>query len=194
MLDKIAMFRSPTLVVMCFLFAGCSIQKRTLMPGYHVEWGWGQNDPSLPHAAPDELAQLEWAMAGSLPDELPDAELIRSPYGELHRLQVSKAEPILPKQINNPTPAVALADPTPWAEAYKEQQKYGNLALIAIGLAVLFASIGAPQMLIVAAGLAGMSSFILNRRKRKEVIDIKEFTFRINYFKNSLSSCITLFQ
>ena len=124
----------------------------------------------------DELAELEWAMAGSLPDELPDAELIRSPHGELYRVQVSKTEPILPKQINNPTPAVALADPTPWAEAYKEQQKYGNLALIAIGLAVLFASIGAPQMLIVAAGLAGIGSFILNRRKRKEVIDIKEFS------------------
>ena len=176
MLDKSAMFRSPTLVVMCFLFAGCSIQKRTLMPGYHVELIGTQNGVSKAVFPGDELAELEWAMAGSLPDELPDAELIRSPHGELYRVQVSKTEPILPKQINNPTPAVALADPTPWAEAYKEQQKYGNLALIAIGLAVLFASIGAPQMLIVAAGLAGIGSFILNRRKRKEVIDIKEFS------------------
>lgn len=169
------MFRSPTLVVMCFLFAGCSIQKRTLMPGYHVEWAGGQNEPSVPPASPDELDQLEWAVAGLLPNELPAAELTRPALLHSKATHMAKARSIPPKGVAvNPAPA-ALKEPTPWAEAYKEQQKYGNLALIAIGLAVLFASIGAPRMLIVAAGLAGMSSFILNRRKRKEVIDIKEF-------------------
>ena len=155
--------------------AGCSVQKRTLMPGYHVEWAGGQNEPSVPHASPDELAQLEWAVAGSLPNELPAAELTRPALLHSKATHMAKARSIHPKGIAvNPAPA-ALQDPTPWAEAYKEQQKYGNLALIAIGLAVIFASIGAPQILIVAAGFAGMSSFILNRRKRKEVIDIKEF-------------------
>lgn len=169
------MFRLPTVVVMCLFFAGCSMQKRTLMPGYHVEWAGGQNEPSVPHASPDELAQLEWALAGSLPNELPAAELTRPALLHSKATHMAKARSIPPKGIAvNPAPA-ALQEPTPWAEAYKEQQKYGNLALIAIGLAVLFASIGAPQMLIVAAGLAGISSFILNRRKRKEVIDIREF-------------------
>lgn len=169
------MFRSPTLVVMCFLIAGCSIQKRTLMRGYHVEWVGGQNEPSVPHVSPDDLDQIEWVVAGSLPNELPAAELTQPALLHSNATHMAQTRCIPPKGIAvNPAPA-ALKEPTPWAEAYKDQQKYGNLALIAIGLAILFASIGAPQMLIVAAGLAGLSSFILNRRKRKEVIDIKEF-------------------
>ena len=167
--------RFIVLVLFSSLLIGCSFQKRTLMPGYHVEWVGGQNEPSVPHASPDELAQLEWAMAGSLPNELPAAELTRPALLHSNSTHMAKARSIPPKGISvNPAPA-ALQEPTPWAEAYKEQQKYGNLALIAIGLVVLFASIGAPQMLINAAGLAGMSLFIENRRKRKEVIDIKEF-------------------
>ena len=155
--------------------AGCSIQKRTLMPGYHLELTGTQNSVSKAVNPRDELDQLEWAVAGSLPNELPAAELTRPALLHSKATHMAKARSIPPKGIAvNPAPA-ALQEPTPWAEAYKEQQRYGNLALIAFGLAVLFASIGAPQMLIRAAGLAGISSFILNRRKRKEVIDIKEF-------------------
>ena len=171
------MHRTTQLVILSLslaMLAGCSVQKRTLMPGYHVEWGWGQNDPSLPHASPDELAQLEWAMAGALPDELPDAELIRSPYGELYRVQVSKTEPILPKQINNPTPAVALADPTPWAETYEEQKRFENIAWAAIGLATLLGALGAPEALLTVMGFIGYACFALSRRKRREVLEIKE--------------------
>ena len=167
--------RLIVLVLFSSLLTGCSFQKRTLMPGYHVEWAGGQNEPSVPHASPDELAELEWAMAGTLPNELPAAELTRPTLLHANATPMAQTRCIPPKGIAvNPAPA-ALQEPTPWAEAYKEQQRYGNLALIAFGLAVLFASIGAPQMLIVAAGLAGISSFILNRRKSREVIDIREF-------------------
>ena len=146
------------------------------MPGYHVEWVRGQNEPSVPHASPDDLAQLEWAMAGSLPNELPPAELNTSLYGKLYPVQVRKAQPIPPKLINMPTPAVALADPTPWAEAYKEQKLFGNITLATIILLVLLAAIGAPFPLIAVLEAVGLVAFVLNRRKRREVLDIKELS------------------
>jgi hypothetical protein len=166
--------RFIVLVLFSSLLTGCSFQKRTLMPGYHVEWAGGQNEPSVPHASPDELAQLEWAVAGSLPNELPAVELNTSPYGKLYPVQVRKAQPIPLTLINNPTPAVALEDPTPWAETYEEQKRFENLGWAAGGLGALLGALGAPEELAVVMGLIGYAFLALSRRKRREVMEIKE--------------------
>lgn len=166
--------RFIALVLFSSLIMGCSFQKRTLMPGYYVEWVGGQNEPSVSHASPDDLAQLEWALAGSLPNELPAAELNTSSFGKLYPVQVRKAQPIPPKRINKATPAVALADPTPWAETYEEQRRFENIALAAFAVAGLLAAIGAPEAFSVVVGLIGFMFGFLSRRKRMEVLEIKE--------------------
>ena len=154
--------------------AGCSIQKRTLMPGYHVEWGGTPNSVSMADSPASELDQLDGAVAGELPYELPAAELARPSLIRTHSSQMVQTRSVRPAVIPlDPVPTV-LADPTPWAEAYEEQKKYGNFTLAALGLVVLLAASGASALILNAVFVAAVVSFVLNRRKRREVIDIKD--------------------
>jgi hypothetical protein len=168
-------FQQSFLVMLFAALAGCSIQKRTLMPGYHLELTGTQNSVSKAVNPRDELDRLEWAVAGSLPNELPAAELTRPVLLHSKATHIAVTRSIPPKRVVvNPAPAT-LKEPTPWAEVYEEQKKLGNAALIAFGLAALLWATGAPAVAVTVAQVAGLIAFILNRRKRKEVIDIKEF-------------------
>ena len=156
------------------LVAGCSVQKRALMPGYHVEWGGTPNSMSTADSPTNELDQLDGAVADILPYELPAAALARPSLIRTNLRPLAHTRSIPPSVIPlDPVPTV-LADPTPWAETYEEQKKYGNFTLAALGLVVLLAANGASALVLNAALFAAAVSFILNRRKRREVIDIKE--------------------
>lgn len=168
-------FLQQTCMVMLFAsLAGCSVQKRTLMPGYHVEWGGTPISVSVVDSPTNESDQLDGAVAGILSHELPAAALARPSLIRTNSRPLAHTRSIPPSVIPlDPVPTV-LADPTPWAETYEEQKKYGNFTLAALGLVVLLAANGASALVINAALFAAAVSFILNRRKRREVIDIKE--------------------
>ncbi|HBE11941.1 MAG TPA: hypothetical protein DCY76_05845 [Flavobacteriales bacterium] len=165
------------LLLFSMLFVGCSIQKRTLMPGYHIERVGGQGlhaSEAAPSASVEALEEMQWAMAGTLPHDLPAAALNSRPYGIHNPAQVSRIRPISPKRIAAETSTAELVEPMPWDETYQEQKLLGNIALVALVLSVLLLATGAPVLLIRAAQVSGIVAFILNRRKRKEVLDIKE--------------------
>ena len=156
------------------MIAGCSVQKRTLMPGYHVEWGVGQNSIETSESSSSNLAFLEGKQVEQIPAQSlavgVSSTLKRGPISQ----QIAETPRIAPKAILvSPAPA-ELKGPTPWAEAYEEQKKFGNMALGALGLAVLLYAAGAPAVAVSLAQVTGIISFVLNRRKRREVIDIKE--------------------
>ena len=159
------------------LFVGCSIQKRTLMPGYHIERVGGQGlhaSEAASSASVEALEEMQWAMAGTLPHDLPAAAFNATPYGIHNPAQVSRIRPISPKRIAAETSTAELVEPMPWDETYQEQKLLGNIALVALVLSALLLATGAPVLLIRAAQVSGIVAFILNRRKRKEALDIKE--------------------
>ncbi len=168
------LFQIALLGLFVAMLAGCSVQKRTLMPGYHVDWGGGQNQIETSESPTCKLACLE----GKQVEQIPAQSLAAGVSPAAKRVHISKliaeAPRIAPKVISvSPAPA-ELQDPTPWDRAYEEQKKFGNLALGALGLAVLLYAIGAPAVAVTLAQVTGLISFVLNRRKRREVIDIKE--------------------
>ena len=165
------------LLLFSMLFVGCSIQKRTLMPGYHVERAGGQGlhaSEAAPSVSVEALEEMQWAMAGTLPHDLPAAALNATPYGMHNPVQLSRIRPISPKRIAAGTSTAKLVEPMPWDETYQEQKLLGNIALLALVLYALLLATSAPVLLIRAAQVSGIVAFILNRRKRKEVLDIKE--------------------
>ena len=164
-------------LVFSMLFVGCSIQKRTLMSGYHIERVGGQGlhaSAASPSASVEALEEMQWAMAGTLSHDLPAAALNATPYGMHNPVQVSRIRPISPKRIAAGTSTAELVEPMPWDETYQEQKLLGNIALVALVLSALLPATGAPVLLIRAAQVSGIVAFILNRRKRREVLDIKE--------------------
>ena len=161
-------------VLLMAISAGCSVQKRTLMPGYHVELVGAKNAVSKAVIPVDELAEPEWAVAGSLPNEIPVAELTRPALLYSNATHMAQTHSIPPKKILvSPAPA-ELQEPTPWDRAYEDQKRFGNLALGTLGLAVLLHTTSAPQVALTMALIVCFIFFVFNRRKRREVIDIKE--------------------
>ncbi len=165
------------LLVFSMLFVGCSIQKRTLMPGYHIERVGGQGlhaSVAAPSASVEALEEMQWAMAGTLPHDLPAAALNATPYGMNNPVQVSQIRPISPKRIAAGTSTAELVEPMPWDETYQHQKLFGNIALGAFVLSALLLATSVPLLLVRAVLVSGIVAFILNRRKRREVLDIKE--------------------
>jgi hypothetical protein len=147
------------------------------MPGYDIERAGGQGlyaSEAAPSASVEALDEMQWAMAGSLPHDLPAAALNATPYGMHNPVKVSQIHPISPKRIAAGTSTAELVEPMPWDETYQEQKLLGNIALAAMVLSVLLLVNGAPVLLTRASQVSGIAAFILNRRKRKEVLDIKE--------------------
>lgn len=156
------------------MLAGCSVQKRTLMPGYHVEWGGEHHLMETTDAPAEKLTALNTTLVQPIPAQSlafggsPTAKKIHIPK------QIAALPRRAPKAILVSTAQAELQDPTPWARAYEAQKKFGNTALGAFGLAVLLQTTGAPQAALVMALVVGAIAFFLNRRKRREVLDIKE--------------------
>ena len=165
------------LLAVSMLIVGCSIQKRTLMPGYYIERVGGQglySSETTPSASVEALEEMQWAMAGTLPYDLPTAELNETPYGVHNPVHAREVLPIPCKRIEVCTSTAELMDSAPWDETYQHQKLFGNIALGAFVLSALLLATNAPLLMVRAALVSGIVAFILNRRKRKEVLDIKE--------------------
>ena len=139
-----------------------------------MEWVGGQNESLVRNTFADDLAQLERTVAGSLPNELPAADLARPWLIRKYSKHMAHTRSIPPSIILMDPVHSVLADPTPWAEAYEQQKLIGNIALAAFVLSLLLAAVAAPPALIAVVEGVGVVSYFLNRRKRREVIDIKE--------------------
>ena len=168
------LFQMAFLGLIVAILAGCSLQKRTLMPGYHVEWGGRQNPIEASESPTSKVACLKIQQVEQIPSQIlavgVSSTLKRDPISE----KIAETPRIAPKaMLVSPAPA-ELQDPTPWDRAYEEQKKFGNLALGALGVAVLLYATGAPAVAVTLAQVTGLISFVLNRRKRREVIDLKE--------------------
>lgn len=144
------------------------------MPGYHVEWGGRQIPIERPESSLTELAYLKTMQFEQISEQRHAVAVSPTAFGLRTSEQVARMPRIPPKEVAvNPAPTEPQ-EPTPWAEAYEEQKKFGNTALGAIGLAVLLHAMGAPQVAFIMALVVGVIAFFLNRRMRREVLDLKE--------------------
>ena len=155
-------------ILITLMSAGCSIQKRSLLPGYHIEWRSGI-------ATASSLDQTE-IQNPSIETDFHEACVAEASLSG-DRLLASEVQPSFPKVIPTirhiPPHAIdrkwnagQLIEPTPWAETEKKQRLFGNIALgTFLANALFLQSRGLMAVVLVA--------FILNRRYRRQVLDIK---------------------
>ena len=156
-------------ILIALMSAGCSIQKRSLLPGYHIEWRSGiatassldQTEIQNPSIETDfhEACAAEASLSGD--------RLLASEVQPNFPKVIPTIRHIPPHAIDHEWNAGQLIEPTPWAEAEKKQRLFGNIAK---GLAL--AALVAPTFLPV-AGSVMLVAFILNRHYRRQVLDIK---------------------
>jgi uncharacterized membrane protein YiaA len=152
---------------------GCSIQKRSLLPGYHIEW---KKD-----ATSSLLLDQTYVQHASTPNDIDDVYAAEASLSDEHLL-ASEVQPIYPSIIASlqhiPPSAIAreiqssqLIEPTPWSEAEKKQQRFGKIALGAFLASVFLVAVGSPIAQLMSA--LGSYAYFLNRRYRKQVLDLK---------------------
>ena len=163
--------RSINITLYCILItlmsAGCSIQKRSLLPGYHIEWKSGiatassldQTEIQNPSIQYDihEVYAAEASLSGD--------RLLASEVQPKFPTIIPTIRHIPPQAIDGDWNAGQLIESTPWAEAEKKQRLSGNIALVTFIANAFLGSIGLGAVVLVA--------FILNRRYRRQVLDIK---------------------
>ena len=152
---------------------GCSIQKRSLLPGYHIEWKKGAtsslslDQKQVQHASiPNDIDDV-YAAEASLSDEY----LLASEMQPTFPSVIASLQHIPPSAIEREWKSRQLVEPTPWAEAEKKQQRFGKLALGAFLAFVFLMAISSPIAQLMSA--LGGYAYVRNRRYRKQVIDIK---------------------
>lgn len=172
-----------SLIAVFSVLQGCSVQKRTLLPGYHIEM---TGKASSPQVFDDAFASIDH-MESKLVSEW---DMMRvQDFDEEYSLQLSESDIQSRSQrlikMNRISPhangstraprALQLADPKPWDAAYKSQKTAGNLALISLCASILFIVAGVSNpMVVVVLLLTTLVALVVNRRKRKEVLDIQE--------------------
>lgn len=174
-------FQTALLSLFVAMLAGCSVQKRTLMPGYHVEWGGGQNPIESSESPTSKLAFLEGKQVDQLSQQLSESALHGSTELIRKAEEMKYSPSILPQAIPFVCSPATLVDPTPWDEAYKEQKMFGKLAFLTFALGFFsplllaqYLSLSNVVLLMNLFGLLALILFIVNRRKRKQVLEIKE--------------------
>ena len=152
---------------------GCSMQKRSLLPGYHIEWKKGVTSPlsldqtHIQHAStPNDIDDV-YAAESSLSDE----HLLASEMQPTFPSVIASLQHIPPSAIEREWKSSQLVEPTPWAEAEKKQQRFGKIALGAFLAFVFLMAISSPIAQLMSA--LGGYAYFLNRRYRKQVLDIK---------------------
>jgi len=161
------------LTLMALFATSCSIQKRTVLPGFHIErMHKASAQAELKPSSRPIINEMPSVQAGRLDQTVIQAALPVEEY--LHAppsVHVNALHPIQPRAMDADLAEPELLEPQPWDEAYRQQKFFGRLALglLCLALGLVAGGVGHP--------LAFVAYFIaqfVNRRKAKKVLDIKE--------------------
>lgn len=170
---RVLFIKFSGLTLLALLAASCSIQQRTVLPGFHIE-------RMHKASAKAELRQSRSAMVREIPPlhvERLASEFTRPVLTVEQHLntppsaQVTTLHAIQPRMPDVDLVEPELLEPQPWDEAYRQQKFFGKLALglLCLALGLLAAGMGHPL-----AFVAYIVAQFVNRRKAKKVLDIKE--------------------
>lgn len=163
------------------LLQGCSIQKRTLLPGYYFEKAGKASTPqvfddafaSINEMESDAESDVMWVQVVEEESSFQPGESgIQSRSKRLAK--INRISPHMNGSTLTPR-RLQLVDPKPWDAAYQSQKAAGNFALIALCASILLIVVGVGNpMVVVISLLTTLVALVVNRRKRKEVLDIQE--------------------
>ena len=170
---RVLFIKFSRLTLLALLVASCSIQKRTVLPGFHVERihrvsAKAELGPSRSVTMKEMTPLCVGHLASTFTkSDRPLEQHLNTPPSA----QVTSLHAIQPRVPDVDLIEPELLEPQPWDEAYRQQKFFGKLALglLCLALGLLAAGAGHPL-----AFVAYFVAQFVNRRKAKKVLDIKE--------------------
>ena len=170
---RVLLTKFSGLMLMALLAASCSIQKRTVLPGFHIERmhkvsataELGPSQSVMVKEMPP--LQVERLASGCTESALNVEQNLNTPPSAVE----TTLHAIQPRVLNVDLVEPELLEPQPWDEAYRQQKFFGKLALglLCLALGLMAAGLGHPL-----AFVAYFVAQFVNRRKAKKVLDLKE--------------------
>ena len=170
---RVLFIKFSGLTLLALLAASCSIQKRTTLPGFHIErMHKASAQAELRQSQSAIVKEMRPLQVERLASEFTQPALtVEQDLNTLPSAQVTTLHLIQPRVPNVDLVEPELLEPQPWDEAYRQQKFFGKLALGLLCLALGLLAAGAGHPLAFAAYFVAQ---FVNRRKAKKVLDIKE--------------------
>ena len=167
---RVLLTKFSGLTLLALLAASCSIQKRTTLPGFHVE-------RMHKVSAKAELRQSQSAMVKEMPplhvENLTAA--ITEPVRPVEHLntppsaQVTTLHAIQPRVLDVDLDEPELLEPQPWEKEAKTQSLFGLVSLLSFCLGAVLLASGTPHPLPF---LLAAVAFIMKKIQANKVLDI----------------------
>ena len=179
-----------TLIFLALLASGCSIQKRTVLPGFHIErmhkpsleTEWNSPSPQqvkgmtslgcalTPPASPQRRIRVVTGLDVHPPQDMAMMRKILPKQVDVHSPQDMVSMPkALPKQIDMNLEERDLQEPQPWEKEAKTQSLFGVISLVSLCLGAILLAMGTPNPLPF---LLAVVALVMKKIEANKVLDI----------------------
>lgn len=165
--------RSLTLVCFVLLASGCSIQKRTVLPGFHIErMHKASQDAEFNSPSPRKMEGMTSLGCALTPPTSPQRWIREGTVLDVHTPQdMAMMRRVLPKQVYVNLGERDLQEPQPWEKGAKTQSLFGLVSLLSFCLGAVLLATGTPHPLPF---LLAMVALLMKKIQANKVLDIME--------------------
>ena len=160
-----------TLVFLVLLASGCSIQKRTVLPGFHIErMHKASQDAEFNSPSPRKMEGMTSLGCALAPPKSPQRWIREGTVLDVQPPQDMASMPkVFPQRVDVNLEERELQEPQPWAKEAKTQSLFGLVSLLSFCLgAVLLASRTPHPLPFLLAAVA----FVMKKIQANKVLDI----------------------
>ena len=167
-----SIWRRPlTLVFFVLLASGCSIQKRTVLPGFHIErMHKASQDAEFNSPSPRKMEGMTSLGCALTPPKSPQRWIREGTVLDVQPPQDMASMPkVFPQRVDVNVGERELQEPQPWAKEAKTQSLFGLVSLLSFCLGAVLLATGTPHPLPF---LLAAVAFIMKKIQANKVLDI----------------------
>ena len=163
--------RPLTLVFLVLLASGCSIQKRTVLPGFHIErMHKASQDAEFNSPCPRKMEGMASLDCALTPSPIPQRWIRVGTGFDVHTRQDMAMMPrVLAQRVDVNLEEPDLQEPQPWEKEAKTQSLFGVVSLVSFCLGAILMAMGTPHPLPF---LLAMVALLMKKIQANKVLDI----------------------
>lgn len=163
--------RPMTLIFLALLASGCSIQKRTVLPGFHIErMHKASKDAEFNSPCPRKMEGMTSLGCALTPPTSPQRWIRVGTGFDVHTPQDMAMMPrVLAQRVDMNLEEPDLQEPQPWEKEAKTQSLFGVVSLVSFCLGAVLMAMGTPHPLPF---LLAMVALLMKKIQANKVLEI----------------------
>ena len=165
--------RPMTLIFLALLASGCSIQKRTVLPGFHIErMHKASKDAEFNSPCLRKMEGMTSLGCALTPPTSPQRWIRVGTGFDVHTPQDMAMMPrVLPQRVDMNLGERDLQEPQPWEKEAKTQSLFGLVSLLSFSLGAILMAMGTPHPLPF---LLAMVALLMKKIQANKVLNLME--------------------